>query len=145
MSKVLDILYKKESGGNLIKANTVEVSRENGISGDYHGKSKTSQITILSKESWENANKEIGTSLPWTARRSNLFVEGIDFKESIGKLIGIGTDVVLKITGECKPCSIMEKTQKGLYKALEKDWRGGVETIVLKSGKIKIDDDIFFI
>jgi hypothetical protein len=39
----------------------------------------------------------------------------------------------------------MEKTQKGLFKAMEKDWRGGVETIVKKPGTLKKGDEVYFI
>ncbi len=145
MSKVLDILYKKESGGDLKKVDYIEVSKENGIIGDYHGKSKTAQITLLSKKDWENANSEIGSDLNWEARRSNLLINEIDLKNSIGKLLKIGEDVVLEITGECKPCTLMEKTKKGLFKALEKDWRGGAEAVVIRNGQIKKGDSVFFL
>ena len=145
MSKILDILYKKESGGKLIKTDTVSITKEDGIIGDYHGKSRTAQITLLSKKAWDDANYEIGSDLSWEARRSNILIDKIDLKDSIGKLIKLGDDVVLEITGECKPCNLMEKTKKGLFKALEKDWRGGVETIVARPGTLKIGDEVFFV
>lgn len=145
MSKILDILYKKQSGGKLIKADKIKITQEDGIVGDYHGKSKTAQITLLSKKDWDDANNEIGSDLSWEARRSNILIDEIDFKESIGKLIMLGDEIVLEITGECKPCNLMEKTQKGLFKAMEKDWRGGVETIVKKPGTLKKGDEVYFI
>ena len=47
-----------------------------GLEGDFMGnKYPRRQITVLARDAWEAAVSEIGhATLPWTARRANLFV-----------------------------------------------------------------------
>ena len=141
--KVVDIAFKRIPGGEMETLEKVNVTIENGIENDCRGQNKNAQITILSKESWNNACKELNRELDWTVRRVNLLVEGFDIINSKGIKLKIGNQVVLQITGECKPCNLMEKQVEGLYNALIPDWRGGAEAIVLSEGVINKDDDIF--
>ena len=68
------------------------ISVEGGLSGDYKGaKFPLRQITVLAREAWEAAAAQIGESgLPWTTRRANLLVEGVELPRAKGGLIGIG-------------------------------------------------------
>lgn len=144
MGKLLGIAKKEKSRAPMIEVQTVKISRTNGVENDFRGKSQKRQVTILNKEDWLNACNEAGKILSWTTRRANLFVEGLQLKNTTAGHIRIGK-VDLEITGETKPCERMEEALPGLKKALSVDWRGGVTCRVVKEGTISISDEIIFI
>ena len=119
-----------------LEATTISVDA--GIDGDLRGEPGDRQVTILTRESWDAACTELGQRLPWTTRRSNIFIEG-----QFGRTIHVG-DVELAITGETDPCTRMEEQATGLRQALAADWRGGVTCRVLKSGSIRVGDRVEF-
>ena len=73
--------------------------------------------------------------MPWTVRRANLLIEGLDLRETTGARLRIG-DVVLQVSCETEPCYRMEEAVPGLKAALEPGWRGGVCCRVVKGGAI---------
>jgi MOSC domain-containing protein YiiM len=119
------------------------ISVESGLAGDYKGaKFPLRQITVLAREAWEAAAAQIGESgLPWTTRRANLLVEGVELPRAKGGLIGIGP-VRLEVTGQTYPCVRMEEAGTGLLKALARDWRGGLTCRVLSGGPIALGDAV---
>ena len=84
---------------------------------------------------------DLGMEVPWTKRRANLLLGGIDLQDTEGALISIG-DVLLEITGENPPCRVMDIQQDGLRNALKPDWRAGVTCRVLAAGKIEVGDAV---
>jgi len=119
-----------------------EITIEKGITGDLRGSQAGRQITILCESAWQNTCDAVNTDLPWTTRRANLFVDGIDFGEGdVGKTIRIG-EVRLEITQETYPCSLMDKQHQGLKDALIPKWRGGVCCKVLNAGSIQVGDPV---
>ncbi len=119
------------------------VSVEGGIDGDIRGRKRDRQITVLFRESWDDACRELGVSLPWTTRRANLLVEGIAAPQIAEGQIRIG-DVVLEIRMETDPCDLMERARSGLKSALTPDWRGGVCCNVVTGGQLRIGDSVSF-
>jgi MOSC domain-containing protein YiiM len=117
------------------------VMTDSGVANDFRGKSKKRTVTVISAEAWQQACDELGESLPWTTRRANLLVEGIDLPQRSGDLITIG-DVQLQATMEVDPCSRMEEQFAGLKAALTPDWRGGVACTVLQPGTVSIGDAV---
>ncbi len=119
------------------------ISVEGGLAGDYKGaKFPLRQITVLAREAWEAAAAQIGESgLPWTTRRANLLVEGVELPRAKGGLIGIGP-VRLEVTGQTYPCVRMEEARAGLLKALAREWRGGLTCRVLSGGPIALGDAV---
>ena len=119
------------------------VSVEAGIEGDKRGTLKKRQVTILAKEDWDAALAELGegVDLPWTTRRANIFVEGIDLPQQVGAHLRVGS-VLFEVTDETDPCQVMEAAHPGLRNALTPDWRGGVLCRVLEAGEIKLGDEI---
>ena len=116
----------------------------NGILGDFRGVQKDRQITILSEIAWKKACDSIGVDLPWTVRRANLLLDGVEFDQTFpGKSVRIG-EVELLVTGETLPCSYMDAQQPGLTAALEPDWRGGICCNVINPGEIEIGDLVEF-
>ena len=45
---------------------------------DDHGTGAKRQITILSEEAWNDTAAAVGSDLPWTTRRANVLVSGLD-------------------------------------------------------------------
>lgn len=123
------------------------VSRECGIDGDFRGAVKPGgrglrQVTLIERRDWESAMVELQRDIPWQERRANLLVDALDLPQRPGAEVRIGRDVVLRITGECDPCSRMETIAPGLKAALTPDWRGGVTAKVISGGEIALGDEI---
>jgi hypothetical protein len=70
-----------------------------GIEGDARGAKPDRQVTVLFRESWQDACRELDVTLPWTTRRANLLVSGVAPPQQSGGQIRIG-DVVLEVTLE---------------------------------------------
>ena len=124
----------------LVEVEEVEVGDSEGIRGDARGRKSGRQVTVLFREGWESACRELGVTLPWVTRRANLFVEGIAPPKEGGQL-RIGA-LVLEVTQETQPCHLMETAHRGLKRALAPEWRGGVCCRVLKGGKIRVGDHV---
>lgn len=138
---LLGIARAAELRAPLEELAVASVSREKGIAGDVRGIKRGRQVTILFRDGWDDACRDLGISLPWTTRRANLFVGGIERPRSVGGQISVG-DVVLEVTEETAPCMLMEHFHKGLKAALTPEWRGGVCCLVLSGGEIKIGDEV---
>ncbi len=123
---------------------SAQITVANGILGDFRGTQRGRQITILSETAWQKSCSDIDADLPWTTRRANLLVDGIEFDASfIGKRVRIG-EVELVISKETVPCSRMDSQHQGLKSALTPNWRGGICCNVVKAGEIKIGDQVEF-
>jgi MOSC domain-containing protein YiiM len=132
--------------GPMEAIDTVEVTLAGGIAGDFRGAMKGKpykrQVTLIERGDWAAAMAEVDHSHDWTARRSNLLVDGLDLPQVPGTLLRIGADVLLEITRETDPCERMEALAEGLKAALLPDWRGGVCARVVAEGRITIGDTI---
>jgi len=121
------------------------ITSDAGLEGDHKGKKfPLRRITVLAREAWEAALGEIadgGDDLPWTARRANLYVEGVALPKARGGVVKIGP-VVLEVTYPTQPCSRMEEARAGLLKALHPDGRGGITCRVLEGGEVAIGDEV---
>ena len=119
------------------------ISLEAGLAGDSKGaKFPLRQITVVAREAWAAATADAGDpTLPWTARRANLLVEGVELPKGKGGVLRIGP-VRLEVTGQTYPCVRMEEARNGLLRALAKDWRGGVTCRVLMCGGICLGDAV---
>jgi MOSC domain-containing protein YiiM len=118
---------------------TIAVDR--GVEGDARGVVKDRNVTLIFREDWDAACRDHGKALPWVTRRANLFVEGVSGFKRVGAQIKIG-GVLLEVTEENPPCSLMDKQSQGLRAALEPDWRAGVACKVLTPGDISIGDRV---
>lgn len=117
----------------------LQLAPSSGIEGD-HGTAARRQLTILGESQWQTVCHELGRDLPWTIRRANLLVSGIEFgPEWSGKRLRIGAVVVL-VHGEVTPCFRMEEQVSGLHDLMVPDWRGGIHCEVLEEGEIEIGD-----
>ena len=144
MNTIKAIAIKSKPHEAMQELDTAQVSVERGVVGDFRGAQPGRQVTILSETQWQKACAEVGTELPWTTRRANLLLDGIEFDASfVGKTVRIG-EVVLEVTEETNPCSRMDAQHRGLTAALTPEWRGGICCNVIKPGNISIGDHVEF-
>ena len=144
MSTVKGIAIKNRPRVAMQPIDSAQISVANGILGDFRGTQLDRQITILSESAWRRACDEVGADLPWTTRRANLLVDGVEFDAGfVGKTVRIG-EVELVVTRETNPCSFMDAQHQGLTAALTPDWRGGICCNVVKPGNIEIGDRVEF-
>ena len=142
MSRLKAIAIRNRSRIPMQPIDSAKITLANGILGDFRGPQTGRQITVLSEIAWQKACESLDLQLPWTTRRANLLVDGVEFSESdIGKTIRIG-EAELTITEETAPCSLMDQQHQGLRSALVPDWRGGVCCNVIKPGEIQIGDSV---
>jgi MOSC domain-containing protein YiiM len=122
--------------------NSVMAAEDRGLLGDrYQKKSGTRQVTLIQKEHLDSIASFLGKSEinPQQTRR-NIVVKGINLLALKGKHFTIG-DAVLEYTGDCHPCSRMEENLGiGGYNAMR--GLGGITAKIIKSGKIKVNDEI---
>lgn len=136
--RLIGIARKSEIGAEPETISRAHVSLKAGVEGDFRGRTqKLNQVSVMAREAWEAACKDLGRDLPWTTRRANLCVEGIALPKRIGARLAIGK-AVLEVVDESDPCSRMDKAAKGLRAALAPDWRGGVCCTVIAPGDVEI-------
>ena len=117
------------------------VSAERGVADDFRGRPGQRQVTLISADVWREVCDELGAELPWTTRRANLLVAGVDLPKAAGGVIEIGP-VRLEVTMETDPCPRMDEQHEGLTAALVPDWRGGVCCRVLAGGDLAVGDPV---
>ncbi len=107
---------------------------------DDHGTSEKRQITIMAKEAWTDAASTVDGTLPWTARRANVLVEGVDLGSLLlGGRLTLGA-CEIEVVGETYPCDQMDEACDGLKAALLPETRGGVYGRIVAAGTIAIGD-----
>lgn len=139
MGKLLGIVTRERSRAPMKQHSAIEISVDRGLCDDFRGASRGRNVTVLGREGWELACADLGRELPWTTRRANLLVEGVDLAQSTGARLRIG-EMVLEITEECEPCQRMDEQSDGLRSALGPDWRAGVSCRVVAAGEVRIGD-----
>lgn len=138
--KVLGLARRASTRAPMEQLEEADVTVEAGVAGDARGRLRGRQVTVLCRESWDEACRDLGRDVPWTTRRANILVEGLDLADTTGRSLTIG-DATLAITGETDPCQRMDEQADGLKVALEPGWRGGVTCTVTHAGTVKIGDD----
>ena len=141
MGILLNIATKTASGEPMTAHREIAISRERGLEGDFRGEINNRQVTVVSREAWETACGQLKADLPWTTRRANLLVEGLDLEETAGSRLRIGR-VVLEITGETTPCKRMDAAYAGLREALTPQWRSGANCRVIEGGTVRAGDEV---
>ncbi len=140
MGHLLAIARAPVKRGALFPISEAVIGVRDGIAGDARGIRAGRQVTVVFREGWEAACRDLGVELPWTTRRANLLVEGVPVPRE-GRRLVIGA-AVLEVTQETQPCQIMEAAHRGLRAALTPDWRGGVCCRVVQGGAIRIGDRV---
>jgi len=105
---------------------------------DDHARGGNRQITLIEKEAWQAALRELEREnlLPG-GRRANVVVEGFSLTAAFGRRIRVG-DCVVDVVAELAPCKLMEDVTPGLMQALSPDCRGGAYGRIVTSGRIEV-------
>jgi MOSC domain-containing protein YiiM len=135
------IATKAAKRAPVVPTDRANVSIAAGVAGDFRGRQKTRQVTVLFAEDWAAALAGLDPSAPWTVRRATLLVSGVRNPQRAGDVLAIG-DVRLRVTGETQPCFRMDEQLPGLWDALRPDWRGGVTARVIAGGEIAVGDSV---
>ena len=141
MGRLVGIARREQKRAEMEILEYAEISEQTGVAKDFRGKPGKRQVTVISAEAWTATCEDLGQEIPWTTRRANLLIEGIELPHRTGDVIEIG-GIRLLVTMEVDPCSRMDEQVDGLRAALTPEWRGGVACTVLKGGSIRLGDDV---
>lgn len=145
MGKVLGIATRLKTKAPMETCNKASVLFETGVGSDSRGLKKGNrQVTVLSKESWDDVCVELNQTISWTIRRANLLVSGLELENTTGSHLKIGS-CLLKITGELIPCNRMDEQVDGLTETLATNWRGGVTCKIIEEGEVNLNDKVLLI
>ncbi len=127
----------------VVELQEAEVKPGTGIEGEHHATSGTSerQVTLIQHEHLPaiKALSHRETLTPNMLRR-NLVVSGINLLALKDQVFRVG-EILLKGTGPCVPCSLMEyNLGPGGYNAMR--GHGGITAVVLEGGTIRIGDSV---
>jgi MOSC domain-containing protein YiiM len=139
MGRLAAIARKSSKGAPMEELSEARISEAAGLEGDARGQPGSRQITVVATGGWAAACADLGAEVPWTLRRANLLVEGVELPRTAGTWLNIG-DVVLEVTGETTPCERMDQEHAGLRAALAPDWRAGCSCRVLSGGDVSVGD-----
>jgi MOSC domain-containing protein YiiM len=137
----LDAIFVKRAHGGPMDsrtAATLETARGLAGSADLGGRR---QVTLLSRERWNELMTDVGATAGPQARRANLILSGIDLENTRGRTLVIGA-CRLRIGGEMRPCEHMEEAAAGLQEAMRSRWGGGAYAEVLEGGPIAVGDAV---
>ena len=137
IGSLVGIARAREFGAPLEEMASAAISLDRGLEGDARGAKHGRQITVLFREGWEDACRDLGSELPWITRRANLLLANLDRPRDAGGFLRIG-DIEWQVTMETRPCHLMDRACDGLRAALRPDWRGGVCCVVRRGGEIKL-------
>ncbi len=141
MAQLTRIWLKPVKGEPLQEVERASVRSNHGLVGNAERGGRR-QVTVLSAEDWEAANAQAGSELDPSARRANILVTDLgDLVESTGQVLKVG-GARIQVTGETRPCSLMDAAHQGLRAAMEVSWRGGVHGIVLNDADLAVGDEV---
>jgi MOSC domain-containing protein YiiM len=140
VAKLEQIWVKRGTQGPMdpVDAATLEPGR--GLRGNANRGGRR-QVTIISRERWDELMRDLGADLPPSTRRANLMVSGLDLQNSRGRVLRVGR-TRLRIHGETRPCEQMEEAHAGLQALMRERWGGGAFAEVTGGGEIRVGDDV---
>lgn len=126
----------------MLQPEQIEVRTDTGIVGDrYAGRGGERHVTLLQHEHLAVIGSVLdGTRVEPADLRRNLVVRGLNLLALKGKRFRVGS-AVLQYTGQCHPCSAMQRTfGPGGYNAVR--GHGGITARVIESGVIRLNDRV---
>ena len=137
--KVVSLRLCVGSRDPMEEVDRVVVLTGKGIEGDRHlrsdGPRSQRQILLMDRETLSRFQLDDGVI------RENVTVEGLEFSNLKDEdKVCVGSDVVLRITGECEPCSRMDEIRQGLKEELK--GQRGMLAYAESGGTISVGDPI---
>jgi MOSC domain-containing protein YiiM len=134
------IFIKRYNRGPMDSRDRARLVAGRGIEGNAN-QGGTRQVTVISRERWEELTRVVAADLGPSARRANLVISGLNLAETAGRVLLVGI-CRLRIVGETRPCERMEEAAPGLQAAMRERWAGGVYGVVLDDGEIVVGDEV---
>tara|TARA_B100000900_G_C20484232_1_gene676779 strand:- start:290 stop:733 length:444 start_codon:yes stop_codon:yes gene_type:complete len=144
MSKVFKLGITENNNQKIFEVDDIEVVANKGVKGDRHYKEFNDpycQITLIESENIDYYNLKYGLNIPYVDFRRNIITRGIRLNELVGKKLLIGK-VEVECVDLCRPCRHLNEilNQNNVLKEFLR--RGGIRCRILKSDRIKINDEI---
>ena len=120
----------------------VQLSVGEGLEGDHYSKPGGKRmVTLIQKEHLDVVSILLDKPIAPSEVRRNIMVSGINLLALHDETFSLGSDVVLKGTGYCHPCSRMEENLgPGGYNAMR--GHGGITAVVIAGGHISIGSEV---
>lgn len=137
---------RREKKGKIDVVDEAEISYESGLIGDhYSGRPGAKrQVTLIQQEHFAVMSAMLGGVEVTPAQfRRNIVVSGLNLAALKGCRFQIG-DAVLEGTGNCAPCSLIEKTfGPGAYNISR--GHSGITARVVQGGTVKVGSSVQFL
>ena len=127
----------------MVTPGAIAVTPGEGVIGDHYASAThgVRQVTVIAEEHLTAIAGYLGQDgVPPDLLRRNIVVKGINLAALKGRAFRLG-DAVLESSGECHPCSKMERLLGiGGYNAVR--GHGGITARVLQGGEIRLGDAV---
>jgi MOSC domain-containing protein YiiM len=140
VARLAAIWIKREKRAPMDPAARATARADRGLVGNADQGGRR-QVTVVDAGRWRDAERALGAEVDPRARRANLLTEGIDLRESRGRVLRVG-GVRIRVNGETRPCERMDEARAGLRAALQPEWRAGVYGELLDDGEIAVGDEV---
>lgn len=131
---------KRARRGPMDARDTLRLVADKGVEGDANFGRARRQVTLIEGEVFDEIRATLPDAEP-VMRRANVMLSGIRLEGTRGRVLRLG-DVRLHIRGETRPCWRMDAQCAGLTAALDPNWNGGVFSVVLDNGEIRVGDEV---
>ncbi len=141
VGRVEYLSVRPERGAPVAFCESVEAVPGKGLVGDHYSGGGKREVTLMQFEHLQVVGQILGgrTIEPGLTRR-NIFISGINLLAFNERRFRIG-EVVLEMTGQCHPCSRMEKNLgPGGYNAMR--GHGGITARIVRGGTIHVGDEV---
>lgn len=142
IGKIEWIGLRPERRSDVHSVEGVNVTVEEGLEGDHYSKQGGNRmVTLIQKEHLDVVSTLLKKNVLPDSLRRNIVVSGINLLGLHKETFSLGSEVVLKCTGYCHPCSRMEENLgPGGYNAMR--GHGGITAVVVSGGHISIGSEV---
>jgi MOSC domain-containing protein YiiM len=140
MNRLERIWIKRMTRGPMDPVDRARVVAGKGIVGNANQGGRR-QVTMLSAKHWRQVTAFLDDAPDARVRRANLLVSDVDFTNSHGRILTIGS-VRVRICGETRPCEQMDMAAPGLQTAMTVPFGGGAFGEILDDGEIAVGDPV---